>query len=208
MKERHRNQNQQLSCLHTELMQVWHSKFKSHQTKHNRQREYFHLVKAFRKKKTVIKNAKGVVFLIKHKRKQRAIQNPLRTRTGAATNRFVSLRQTRAALQILACSETKENKSPSLITHQSLICKTAEYSFHQLMVRPATKAKPEETDTKRRTSELPVKTINSLYFVHQFPVGSTSRPAPRYPSLLLFKPPSLTLSKQLHAIKTPGMMLE
>ena len=76
------------------------------------------------------------------------------------------------------------------------------------MVRPATKAKPEETDTKRRTSELPVKTINSLYFVHQFPVGSTSRPAPRYPSLLLFKPPSLTLSKQLHAIKTPGMMLE
>lgn len=76
------------------------------------------------------------------------------------------------------------------------------------MVRPATKAKPEETDTKRRTSELPVKTINSLYFVHQFPVGSMSRPAPRYPSLLLFKPPSLTLSKQLHAIKTPGMMLE
>lgn len=35
-----------------------------------------------------------------------------------------------------------------------------------------------------------------------------SRPSPQYPSLLLFKPPSIAASKQLHAIKTPAMMLD
>lgn len=76
------------------------------------------------------------------------------------------------------------------------------------MVWPATKADPEETETKRRTSKLPVKTINSLYFVHQFPVGSMLRPSPWCSSPLLLKSLSFTLSKQLHTVKNRGMRLE
>ena len=83
-----------------------------------------------------------------------------------------------------------------------------ECTFYPLTVWPATKAGPEETATKKRTSKLPVKTINSLYFVCQFPVGSMSHPSPWYSSPLLFKSLSFTPSKQLHPVKNCGKRLE
>lgn len=127
-------------------------------------------------------------------------------RTGAATDKFVSEAYTSSTENL----DLLWNKGIVLsrIAHQSFICTTAECTFYQLTVWPATKASPEEIETKRRTSKLPIKTMNSLYFVCQFPVGSMSRLSPWYSSPLLFKSLSFTSSEQLHTIKNHGMRLE
>lgn len=122
-------------------------------------------------------------------------------------HKFLSFRHTQAALKILICSE-KKGIAPPHNAHESFICTTAECTLYRLTVWPATNAGPEETETKRRTSKLPVKTINSLYSVCLFPVGSMSRPSSRHSSSLLFKFLSSTSFKQLHALKNCGTRLE
>lgn len=89
-------------------------------------------------------------------------------------------------------------KAPSLLAHYSLHSAAEERTFYRVTARPATRAGPQETETKR-TSKLPAKTISSLYFIHQFPAGSMSHPSPWYPCPLLFALP---------AIKAPGRRLE